>query len=238
MNGKPLVSQLAQLTGAFMVADNSSQNELQDLKNNIASALLQQQPAEQVQQNFQFEKIENFNVQHLKEKDFAELNEVLKNAESNSANQGNIRAFRREVPFINSQVKGSVPPWARGAKIGKTIGPLSDLQGRKFWWDFYYTVPGIQLFLQGSSTPSLILSVEVSWFQSLFNNDKNYKIPECSVWINAHLLSSSAPDNEYCGLKVKAGSIQFTENVEVNNKQMIVPPECDSNGYVGIETTN
>jgi hypothetical protein len=224
MSENPILAQLANLTGAFVAANNPSTEELQLFQNNIATALLQQQPADQMQQSFQFEKMENFSTQLLSESDLLDLNKVLQNAESDLQNNSNIRAFRREVPFVSSQVKGSMPDWARGAKITNTIGPLIDLQGRRFWWDFYNIVPGVQLFLQGAATPSMILSVEVSWFQSLFHNNKNYVIPQCSVWINAHLLSSSAPDTQYCGLTVKSGTLHFTQDVTISNKQMIVSP--------------
>ena len=224
MNEHPLLSRLAQITGAFVAANNPSLEELQNFQDSVAAALLQQQPAEQLQQSFQFEKMENFSTQHLGESDLLHLNQVLQNVESSSLKDSNIKAFRREVPFISSQVKGSVPGWARGAKIVKTIGPLIDLQGRRFWWDFYHVVPGVQLFLQGGSKPAMILSVEVSWLYFFFHNNKDYSIPECSVWINAHLLSSPAPDNEYCGLAVKKGKLHFTNDVELNNSTMVVPP--------------
>lgn len=234
MNENPILAQLAQLTGTFLAANNPSSEELQLFQNNIATALLQQQPAEQMQQPFQFEKIENFSTRLLGETEMLNLNSVLQNAENNLQNNSNIRAFRREVPFVSSQVKGSVPEWARGAKITNTIGPLLDLQGRRFWWDFYHIVPGVQLFLQGAAKPALILSVEVSWFQSLFHNNKSYVIPECSVWINAHLLSSAAPDTQYCGLTVKSGTLHFTQDVTINNKQMIVPPSTSVTVTLGL----
>lgn len=224
MNEHPLLADLAQLTGAFVAANNPSKEELQNFQNNIAAALLKKQPAEQLQQSFQFEKMENFSTQHLAATDLEQLNEVLADAENNPLKDSNIRAFRREVPFISSQVKGSVPGWARGAKIAKTIGPLIDLQGRWFWWDFYYSVPGVQLFLKGAAKPAMVLSVETSWLHSILHFDKNYSIPKCSVWINAHLLSASAPDAEYCGLTVQGGNIHFTDDVALNNNQMIVLP--------------
>ena len=69
MNEHPLLAQLAQLTGAFVAANNPSSEELQRFQSSIATALLQQQPAEELQQNFQFEKMENFTTQHLAEAD-------------------------------------------------------------------------------------------------------------------------------------------------------------------------
>lgn len=223
MSDNPILAQLAQLTGAFITSNNPSTEALEGFQSSIATALLQQQPASQMLQSFQFEKLKDINTLLLDESDSSRLDKVLVDAGNNLQNEDNIRVFRREVPFVSSQVKGSLPEWARGAKITRTIGPLIDSMGRRFWWDFYHVVPGVQLFLQGAARPAMVLSVEVSWLQTIFHNNKNYDIPECSLWINAHLLSSAAPDTQYCGLTVKSGTLHFTENVAVNTNQMLVP---------------
>lgn len=223
MNDHPLLGQFAQLTSAFIHAKNQSPSELQTLQTNLASALLQQQPHEQLTDEFEFEKIQDVHMQNLEKQDLLHLNEVLQNASDPTGQQVSMRAFRREVPFITSQVKGSVPNWARGAKIAQTIGPLIDVQGRRFWWDFYYIVPGVKLFLQDVAKPALLLSVKESWVYALFNSDRDHNIPACTVWINAHLLSSAAPDNQYCGLKVKDGHVHFSTNVHLDKDIMIVP---------------
>src|SRR5215813_9666491 len=144
MNENTTLSQLAQLTGASLAGGNTSSEELDQLRSNVARALLSQQSAEQIRQSFRFETLADFDTRHLEIDDLQHLDNLLQAARENIGSP--IRAFRREVPFISSQVRGSVPDWARGARISQTIGPLIDNQGRRFWWDFYSILPGVQLF--------------------------------------------------------------------------------------------
>ena len=224
MNEHPLLALLAQFTGAYLAANNPSTDELHAFQLNIANALLQKQSASEFQQSFLFENMQSLTTQHLDEKDMQHLNSVLQNAEESSATGDTIRVFRREVPFTSSQVKGSVPDWARGAKIENTIGPLINNLGQKIWWDLYRIVPGVQLYLQGGAQPAMVLSLKVSRFFVLFQNHKDYTIPVSSIWINSHLISTSAPDIEFCGLTVSKGTIHFTSDVALSNGKMIVPP--------------
>ncbi len=222
MNEHPLLAQLAQFTGGFIAADNQSQEQLQAFHSDIAQVLLQQQPAEQLHDPFQFETIENFNTQNIQADDLHYLNNVLLTA-GETQQQDILRAFRREVPFVSPVVSKSVPSWGRGAKIQKTIGPLINTHGQKFYYDFYKVVPHVKLFLSGAAEPALVLSVEVETHFFIFQNYKDYTIPASSIWINAHLFSSSAPDNEFCGLTVKSGTLHFTKNVHLTNGVMTAP---------------
>ena len=60
-------------------------------------------------------------------------------AESVSALQQNRshRVFIRDTPIRSSQIKSSIPSWAAGAAVDKTIGPFISNDGRKLWYDFY-----------------------------------------------------------------------------------------------------
>ncbi len=224
MDDQSLLSQLAQLTGAFVTAGNTTSQQLHDFQTNIATALLQKQPVSQFQQSFQFEQIENFNTQHLTATDLQQLQNVVQNAKSSSLKDKLVRVFKRDVSLISSQIKGSIPDWARGAKVDQTIGPIANKTGQQSWLDIYTIIPGVQLSLQGSSQPSMILSVEQARIIFIFKSHTDYTIPQSSLWINAHLISSSAPDDQYCGLTVKSGKIHFTNDVELNDAKMIVPP--------------
>ena len=216
------LSELAELTGAFVADRNTSQAELDQFRTSVATALLSQQSIQDIRQTFRFETLADFHTRHLETEQLQDLENLLKAAQQKVASP--IRAFRREVPFISSQVRGSAPDWARGARVAQTIGPLKDNQGRVFWWDFYAIHPGIQLFLQGEPLPSMVLSLEVSWISSLLNLHQNYVIPKSSVWIHAPLLSAAAPADQYCGLTVKSGSLHLSQNVSLNNSRMDVPP--------------
>ena len=220
MNEHPLLAQLAQLTGGFSAANNPSIEQLQTFHSEIANVLLQQQPVNQLQDSFKFETIQNLSTQKLDAKDLEYLNSVLETAETTQAPK--LRAFRREVPIVSIQVMGSVPDWARGAMIQKTIGPLVNNLGQQFWYDFYNVIPGVQVFLQGASQAALVLTIE-EWYNIHFLNNKNYPIPASSIWINANLLATASPNTEFFGLTVSGGTLQFTNDVVVTNGVMTVP---------------
>ena len=222
MNEHPLLAQLAQSAGGFIATHDQSKEQLHDLQNEIAKVLLQQQPIDQIQDHFRFETIENFNTQHVNGDDLQSLNNVLHTARTDQQTD-TLRVFRREVPFVSPNISKSVPSWGRGAKIQKTIGPLVNTHGQKFYYDFYKVVPHVKLFLQGTAQPALLLSVEVATTFFVFQNHKDYTIPDSSIWINAHLFSSSAPDKEFFGLKVKSGTLHFSQDVSLTDGIMNVP---------------
>jgi len=225
MNEHPLLAILAQFTSSFLAANNPSTEELQAFHANIANALLQQQPLGGLQQSFQFENMQNLSSQRLNNEDLQYLNNVLINAEKEIQAGNTFRVFRREVPFASSQVKGSVPDWARGAKAEKTIGPLINVHGQQNWFDLYKIFTGVQLFLQGAAQPALVLTLKISRIFVKFQRHTDYAIPASSIWINSHLISTAAPDNEFCGLKIASGTLHFTNDVLLNtNNTMIVPP--------------
>ncbi len=224
MNEHPLLSQLAQLTGEFVAKNNPSNEQLQEFQNSIATALLQEQPAETLQQNFQFQNTDAYSTSHLNTDDFQLLNEVLHNAAQNKSGNENLRVFRREVPFISSQVKSSVPEWARGAVISKTIGPLIDKLGKQVFFDLYTIVPGVKIIVQGAANPAMILTLKIPRLTLFSHAPNSFTIPESSAWTNAQLFVATIPDTQYFGLKVKSGTISFSNNVTLNNNIITVPP--------------
>jgi hypothetical protein len=46
-----------------------------------------------------------------------------------------VRIFRREHPILTAQLRDSVPPWAAGGAVERTLGPLLDAAGRPYWFD-------------------------------------------------------------------------------------------------------
>jgi len=131
MNEHPLLGLLAELTGSFLFANTPSFEQLKNFQTTVASALLQNQDPSEIRRTFGFEKIENAAVQALDQNDLLYLNSILNDLEQHPASSlDQVRIFRREVPFLSSQVEGSVPAWARGARLDATIGPLLNKNGR------------------------------------------------------------------------------------------------------------
>lgn len=229
MKEHPLLEQLALLTGEFVMANNPSAEQLRAFQTAIATALVQQQPLEKLRDTFRFERIENYGTAHLDADDLMHLNYLLQQVqEVAEADEGQLRIFRREVPFLSTELKSSVPDWARGAKIASTIGPLKNKEGRRVWFDIYRIYPNVKVYLQGAANPAVILTLRASNL-IILNNKKDFSIPACSVWVNAHLFNQTAPDDQYIGLKVTSGKADFSQAITINNSSVIVSPGTNVN---------
>lgn len=235
MKEDQMLALLAKLCGDITVANNSDANQVLQLQQAIASAIINE-PSLTATTNFQFEQLENFSTHHLDAADLQHLSNVIQGAkESSQTVDPTIRVFRREVPFVSSQLRGSVPEWGRGGRIIETIGPVFNREGRRVWFDLFRIIPVVQVWLQGAARPFLLLPLEVSNVVNIIGPRK-YKIPQGSVWINADLFAPPSPDNLYCGLTVKNGEISFTGplNVSADNK-LVVPPGMEAAVKLNLE---
>jgi hypothetical protein len=213
MKENPLLALLAQLCGDITLANNPDANQVFQLQRSLASALIND-PTPPVTR-FQFEELENFSTRHLDETDLQHLNNVLQNVKDNPATiDTTIRVFKREVPFISSQVPGSVPDWARGAGISQTAGPFINREGKKVWYDFYKVIPLVQVWMEGAPGPFLLAPIEINSRISILG-PRHYKIPKGSAWIQADVFAPDSPDSLYCGLTLKGGSIDLSGPVAI-----------------------
>ncbi len=137
------------------------------------------------------------------------------------------RVFIRDTPVRNTQIKTSVPSWAAGAAVDKTIGPFISKDGRKLWYDFYPFEELIALYVQGNSSPVLLF--HISTFRRFFENIpfvtelmSSYQITGNTIWINSKILANNAPANFYTGLKIKGGEISLSESPQNINNQLTV----------------
>jgi hypothetical protein len=223
MNENDMLAQLAKLCGDITLKNNQNADALIQLQQTVASAIIND-PALQTSSQFQFEQIENFSTHHLDAADVEDLNNILQGVKENPQTIDNtIRVFKREVPFISSQIRGSVPDWGRGGNIINIFGPFTNKDGRKFWFDFYRIIPVVQVWLQGAAQPFMLLPLEVS-NRINFIAPRSYKIPKGSVWIHADVFATAAPDNLYCGLTVAGGTLSFTGPLTISaGNKLIVP---------------
>ncbi len=218
-----MLALLAKLCGDITVANNSDANQVFKLQEAMASAIIND-PSLQIATLFQFEETENFSTQHLDADDMQHLSGVLqKLQDSPEAIDPTIRVFRREVPFVSSQLRGSVPAWGRGGRIVETIGPIFNRDGRRFWFDLYRVIPIVQVWLQGAARPFILLPLEVS-DRITAVPPRKYKIPKGSVWINADLFAPPSPDNLYCGLTVAGGELNLTTPLSITADNKLVLP--------------
>lgn len=222
MKENPLLALLAKLCGDITLANNPDANQLFQLQQSLATAIIND-PTPPVSR-FQFERLENFSTHHLDATDLEHLNNVLQNVgETHAHIDTTVRVFKREVPFISSRLPGSVPGWAWGARILQTIGPFINRDGRKVWFDFYKIIPVAQVWLQGAPQPFLLVPIEVSSGIRIIG-PRHYKIPKGSVWIHADVFAPPSPDNLYCGLTVNDGTIDLSGPLAIDETNKLVLP--------------
>ncbi len=235
MNENSLLAILARLCGDITINNNTDPNTVIQLQQAVASAIINE-PGLTVSNSFQFEELDNFATHNLDATTLEHLNNVLQSVQENpQAIDNTIRVFKREVPFLSSQVQRSVPDWARGAGIIDSLGPFSSRDGRRFWFDLYRTIPAVQVWLEGAAQPFMLLPLEVRNL-ILRRGPVSYKIPKGSVWLQADLFATAAPGNLYCGLTVTDGTLTLNGNVNVNQaNQLIIPNGIEADVQLNLE---
>lgn len=223
MNENSLLALLAKLCGDININDNQDTNAILELQEAVASAIINE-PALSFSGSFQFEQLDNFSTHRMNSDDLQHLNNVLQGVQENRQPvDTTIRIFRRRVPFVSSQLRESVPEWARGAQITKTLGPFIGRDGIKYWFDLYRIIPVVQVWLQGAAQPFMLLPLEVGNLVNIIG-PQSYKIPKGSAWIHADLFATTAPDYLYCGLTVAGGTLKFSGPLAVNSSNQLIIP--------------
>ena len=213
MEKEHLVSLLATLTGHLHTTTQEEEQLIYTLQQTVAKTLLQQDASLVTNQQFSFQSSDLFFTQNVKGSRLANIQAVVQGALATKLEQPDLRLFVRDVPIRSTQVTGSVPSWAAGARVDTTVGPFIDADGRRLWFDFYKIEKLIGLYLANQSSPAILFKASFTQRRTggafILQQDaaKNYTIVEGSVWIKASLLSNAAPPDRYCGLKVSGGTI-------------------------------
>lgn len=233
MNENSLLALLAKLCGDITLNNNPDTQAVIELQQALAAAIIND-PGLQAAGSFQFEELNNFSTQHLDTTDLQHLNNVIQKVQEEQLPIDNtIRIFRRRVPFRTSQVRESIPDWARGAEVINTLGPFIGNNGIKYWFDLYRIIPVVQVWLAGAPQPFMLLPLEVRNIVNIIG-PRSYRIPKGSVWIHADLFAATSPDNLYCGLTAAGGTLTLNGPVSVNNNNQLIIP----NGIEAAVTLN
>ncbi|MFC5623148.1 hypothetical protein [Algoriphagus winogradskyi] len=142
--------------------------------------------------------------------------------------QPETKVFVREVPVRTSQVKKSVPAWAVGAKVDKTIGPITRVDGLQVFVDVYNVEKLIALRQQGSNKPLIFFKAKFTKPRVQTINSpamevsENYTLVAGSVWVKAKMFASNAPEDRYFGLKILAGTISLTAKPVLNGNNLLL----------------
>ncbi|REG90365.1 hypothetical protein [Algoriphagus antarcticus] len=149
---------------------------------------------------------------------------------STKVEEPELKAFVREVPIRSTQIRASVPAWAAGAKVEKSIGPFTKTDGRIIIIDFFRVTKLIGIYQQNSNLPVLLFKAslvepKIKQIKSPpIEVAKIYDVAAGSFYIRADMLASNAPNNRYAGLKVKDGKIQLSINPSLQGGKLVLAP--------------
>lgn len=215
MDTQKLRAILGGLSG-HLVADSAEQErEVERLHYMLSRSLVPEDIKETKQTSFTFENADLFSEANIKEaraESIRSLAEMRVSAEA----EPEYRVFVREVPIRSTQIHGSLPLWAGGAAIERSIGPITRSDGRQFWFDFIRIEKLVALYVQGKPEPALLFKVRD---RSLFvrsslplttNAASSYNLSSGSIWINSRLLAADAPAGYYTGLTIQGGTIALS----------------------------
>lgn len=235
MNENSLLALLAKLCGDITISNNPDEQAVIELQQAIASSIISD-PGLSVAGSFQFEELDSFSTKHLNADDLRHLGNVLQNVKENNAVVDNtIRVFRRRVPFRTTQIRESIPDWARGADVINTLGPFVGANGIKYWYDLYRIIPVVQVWLAGAPQPFMLLPLEVRNIVNIIG-PRSFKIPKGSAWIHADLFAATSPDNLFCGLTVAGGNLTLSGPVSVDaNNRLIIPNGIEASITLNLE---
>jgi hypothetical protein len=210
MKQENLHALLASIIGHLHTDFSRNENQLTQLTDLLGSTLMEEEIAAPTNQEFSFESADIFFSQNREGKQLEKIDQTVKRILSTKAEARDLRVFVRDTPVRTTQLPGSKPAWAAGAKVVDTIGPILNPDGRRIWLDFYRIEKLIALYFQGQSLPALLFKASFSSRVIQPANPeliKQYTIVPGSIWIQAKLLTNSAPADRYCGLRVKSGTI-------------------------------
>jgi hypothetical protein len=127
--------------------------------------------------------------------------------------------FRRELPVATGLQPVSLPTWASGRAVDRTLGPFLDSLNRPVWIDLFRVEHQVSLVRSHGAAPFLSLPVLGGGLQGV-----RLSLGPGSLWFASQLLSIHAPASGYTGLLIKGGTLEFSQPVAITPTEIIVPP--------------
>jgi hypothetical protein len=191
MNKSLILDKLQQLTGSLKPAPGASVDELPALQRSLAEQLAAD-PAFTVSGNRLHHAVAEVETFVDLSTQFSHLSDLLNGITPTQVTGPAPLVFRRETDFSSSLLGNSVPLWGSGMAPTKTYGPFLDEHGLQVWFDFYFPIRLVQVFLQGSPTPTLLIPL---W--GTVSGQQSYVIERGSIWIASELIARVSGSHGY-----------------------------------------
>ncbi len=124
----------------------------------------------------------------------------------------------RSVPFRTSTNPFSVPAFAAGRAVERTLGPFVDPTGRSVWVDLFRRTRQVSVVRAPETVPFLTVPL-----RGPLAPGTEYRLPAGSIWISARLLTPAAPQGGYCGIRIKGGVLKFSATPTIMAGVLQVP---------------
>jgi hypothetical protein len=240
MEKDQLESLLSNIFGHLNAENASDKKQWEEGIPLLAQSLLIQDSSEIQPESFSFERSEVFFQDRIpkekielirREADKATVKESTTTTVKEAAvklERPRFKAFVREVPVRSTQIRASVPAWAAGAKVEKSIGPLAKADGRFVVIDFFRITKLISIYQQNSNIPVILFKAsfqepKIKLAQTPpIEVSKIYDVVAGSFYIRADMLASNAPNDRYAGIKVKDGKIQLSANPVLQGERLVL----------------
>jgi hypothetical protein len=133
------------------------------------------------------------------------------------AASADVRVFRRETPVLTPQLPNSVPPWAAGWQVDRTLGPFLDTTGRSYWFDIRRIFRQVQV--TGGPGGVVLFVIPLAGFP---HAGEVYKLQSGTVWIRSRLIAPDAAEGAFTGLLIQSGILKLNAVTTVTTNLIVV----------------
>jgi hypothetical protein len=117
-----------------------------------------------------------------------------------------MRVARRTLPFLSSVEVGSLPDWAGGRAVDRTLGPFRDRDSRLVWFDVFAPLRQVSVVRAPGTAPFLLLPLR----GFAIGPATDFILPAGSAWILSRTLTAAAPAGGYIGIRIKGGRLHLS----------------------------
>jgi hypothetical protein len=141
-------------------------------------------------------------------------------AQHNQTQTSQFLVARREVPMAVTGLASLTPGWAAGRAIDSNMGPFRDTLGRPVWIDIFKIIRQLRLVRSPGAAPFLTVSIE-----GIIDKGDKLILPAGSVWVASQQLAPEAPAGSYTGLRIRSGTLTFSQApTATTGNEIVIPP--------------
>jgi hypothetical protein len=206
---------LAYLTGHLQIASSRDEHAVNALHDSLSRALTPDVMTTAKNRYFSVENSDLFFADAVTPQQRSRLAHVADRI-AKDTKPPDLQVFVRDVPIRTTQMPGSVPLWAGGAAVAKTLGPFLGKDGRNLWFDFFRITRLVALYVEGRPDPAILFDVALTKrfphpdLPAVVDTLTVYDLVPDSVWIDAALLAPNAAAGLFTGLKIKGGTVTLS----------------------------